>query len=225
MVTISVGKLFAYEITGPKEIAVQRDQTQEANALKPVDPFALLERLSLTTGKAAEFCGVSRRQLCYWTDIGLVTASNEDEEDDSDDDTSSRRVYDFPALYKIMLIKQVLAKVRSLRRAAKEINNFLQQREHEAEDLRASIDKKREEFLSEQSDKLEDLATRSKERMARLNERDEILCLIEGLSPLSQLGRAVSEGDIILEEDPSSCLRLASLIEQLDARLESLPSA
>lgn len=203
---------------------MQRDHTQDANALKPVDPFALLERLCLTTGKAAEFCGVSRRQLCYWTDIGLVSASNEDEED-APEDSSSRRVYDFPALYKIMLIKQVLAKVRSLRRAAKEINNFLQQREREAEDLRTSIDKKREEFLSEQSDRLEELASRAKDRMARLNGRDDLLYLIEGLSPLSHLGRAVSEGDIMLEEDPSSCLRLASLVEQLDARLENLPSA
>jgi len=202
---------------------MQREYSQEREGLKPVDPFALLERLRLTTGKAAEFCGVSRRQLCYWTDIGLVSAvEGEDEEEEEVEEAASRRVYDFPALYKIMLIKQVLSKVKGLRRAAKEINDFLQQRSREAEELRASIDKKRETFLSQQADKLEGLAGQIRDRLPQLRSRDKLLYISEGLSPLQELAQMISSGDTVLEEDPAACLRLASLAEQLEARLDSL---
>lgn len=197
----------------------QRDSASDT--LQPVDPFALLERLRLTTGKAAEFCGVSRRQLCYWTDIGLVTATEDElmEHDDSDD-PASRRSYDFESLYKIMLIKQVLSRVKGLRRAAKEINDFLQQRIRDTEELRASIDKKREAFLSQQADKLDTLGRQVKERYGQVRSREKLLSLSEGLVPLSQMAQSIAAGSTVLEEDPGACLRLASLAEQLEARIE-----
>jgi len=37
-------------------------------SITPIDPSQLLFNLRLSTGKAAEFCHISRRQLCYWTD-------------------------------------------------------------------------------------------------------------------------------------------------------------
>jgi DNA-binding transcriptional MerR regulator len=200
-----------------------RDSNSGADTLQPVDPFALLERLRLTTGKAAEFCGVSRRQLCYWTDIGLVTATEDEamEQDDSED-AASRRSYDFPSLYKIMLIKQVLARVKGLRRAAKEINDFLQQRSRETEELRASIDKKREAFLSSQADKLDGISRQIRERYTQLRSREKLLSLSEGMTPLLQMTQSIASGATVLEEDPATCVRLASLIEQLEARLEGL---
>jgi DNA-binding transcriptional MerR regulator len=200
----------------PKEIAAGIE------TLQPVDPFSLLERLRLTTGKAAEFCGVSRRQLCYWTDIGLVSANEDEGEELEDDGDASRRVYDFAALYKIMLIKQVLAKVKGLRRAAKEINDFLQHRTRERDELQASIDKKREAFLSQQADRLDNIAKQTKERLVHLRTREKLLSLAEGMLPLQQFAVAIASGSTVLEEDPSACLRLSSLIEQLEARLEGL---
>ena len=202
---------------------MQREDSQDRDSLRPVDPFALLERLKLTTGKAAEFCGVSRRQLCYWTDIGLVSAVEEEglEEEDGGD-AASRRVYDFAALYKIMLIKQVLSTVKGLRRAAKEINDFLLQRNREAEELRSSIDKKREAFLSLQADKLDTLARQIRTRLSQIRSRDKLLTMSEGVRPLNELAQMISAGDTVLEEDPAACLRLATLAEQLDARLESM---
>lgn len=199
----------------------QRTSMSGSDALQPVDPFELLERLRLTTGKAAEFCGVSRRQLCYWTDIGLVTASEDEQlELDDNDDAASRRSYDFEALYKIMLIKQVLARVKGLRRAAKEINDFLQQRVRDTEELRASIEKKREAFLSQQADKLDGLARLVKDRYSQVRNRERLLSLTEGLSPLTQIAQSIASGAVVLEEDPAACLRLASLAEQLEARIE-----
>jgi len=168
---------------------MRREFLARKDGLQPIDPFALLERLKLSTGKAAEFCGVSRRQLCYWTDIGLVAASEEDPGEEGED-AASRRVYDFPALYKIMLINQVLSRVKGLRRAAKEINDFLQQRSREAEELHTSIDKKREDFLSHQAGKLDALCRQIKEALARSRSREELFSLSEGLGPLRQLADA-----------------------------------
>jgi len=200
---------------------MRRESPGRKDGLQPIDPFALLERLKLSTGKAAEFCGVSRRQLCYWTDIGLVSASEEDPGEEGGD-AASRRVYDFPALYKIMLIKQVLSRVKGLRRAAKEINDFLQQRSREAEELRTSIDKKREDFLSHQAGKLDALSRQIREALARSRGREELFPLSESLAPLRQLADAISSGSTVLEENPAACLRLASLLEQAEARLAGL---
>jgi len=192
------------------------------DSLHNIDPFALLERLRLTTGKAAEFCGVSRRQLCYWTDIGLVNAIEADPEEAGDEaDAASRRVYDFSALYKIMLIKQALQRVKGLRRAAKETEDFLQRREHLAEELRSSIEKTREAFLSTQAERLENLSRELQSKVAQLNDRETLLALSESLEPLQQVAGEISAGNIVLEEDPASCLRLATLLEQAEARLEN----
>jgi DNA-binding transcriptional MerR regulator len=202
---------------------MQREYSQDRDGLKPIDPLALLQRLKLTTGKAAEFCGVSRRQLCYWTDIGLVSAIEEEsEEDDGEKDAASRRVYDFSALYKIMLIKQVLARSKGLRRAAKEINDFLDQREREAEELGASIEKKREEFLSQQADRLEALSHQIRDILPKIRGREKLLYVSNGIKPLLDMVESISAGGTVLEEDAGACLRLASLVEQLEARLESV---
>jgi DNA-binding transcriptional MerR regulator len=195
------------------------------DSLHNVDPFALLERLRLTTGKAAEFCGVSRRQLCYWTDIGLVNAIEPDpEEEIEEQDAASRRVYDFSALYKIMLIKQALQRVKGLRRAAKETDDFLQRRNREAEELRNSIEKTREAFLSSQAERLDILSRALQERASQLTDREVLLGLSDALEPLQQIAQAISSGSIVLEEDPAACLRLASLLEQAEARLENISS-
>jgi len=207
---------------------MQRDIPHSSDTLQSVDPFELLERLRLTTGKAAEFCGVSRRQLCYWTDIGLVSATEDDpdeEDQDTSEDNTSRRSYDFAALYKIMLIKQVLSRVKGLRRAAKEINDHLAQRNRETEELKASIEKKRDSFLSQQADKLEHLSRQVKEKMHFLQSREKLHSLYNGIVPLVQLSQSIASGNVVLEEDPSSCLRLASLTEQLEARLENLSAS
>jgi DNA-binding transcriptional MerR regulator len=195
----------------------------ENDALHDIDPYALLESLRLTTGKAAEFCGVSRRQLCYWTDIGLVNAIEQDpEEEEGEEDAASRRVYDFEALYKIMLIKQALQRVKGLRRAAKETDDFLQRRNREADELRSSIEKKREVFLTAQADRLESLSQNLQGKITQLGDREVLLSLVDGISSLQQLAQEISSGNIVLEEDPATCLRLASLLEQAEVRVERL---
>jgi DNA-binding transcriptional MerR regulator len=197
-------------------------QADEKELLEPIEPSALLERLKLTTGKAAEFCGVSRRQLCYWTDTGIVSADEGDEDDDSDD--SARRSYDFSSLYRVLLIQQALNTTPGLRRAAREVDQHLAARRRREQELASSIEQKREDFLTEQADLLEALAAKIRDLVPKLRDRKQVLELYSGLEWLSRLADRVLAGEMLLEEDAQACLRLASLVEQAEAKLQTLDS-
>jgi len=192
---------------------------REKEPLQPVEPSELLKGLRLTTGKAAQFCGVSRRQLCYWTDTGIVPSV---EGDDDDGDDSSRRAYDFEALHRVLLIKRALEQSGGLRRAAREVDRYLGQRRRRAEELAASIEQKREEFLTEQAERLEALVSQVQQLLPRLRDREQLLELHRGLEWLEGLAEKVQAGKVLLEEDAETCLRLVSLLEQAEAKLDSM---
>ncbi|MGD0112776.1 MAG: hypothetical protein ABSD48_13030 [Armatimonadota bacterium] len=197
-------------------------QIEEKDILEPVEPALLLQQLKLTTGKAAQFCGVSRRQLCYWTDTGIVSSIESEDEEEPDD--AARRSYDFDALHRVLLIQQALKHTPGLRRAAREVEQHLAARRRRAEELANSIEQKREDFLTEQADMLENLTNKIREQLPRVQSRERLLELYRGMEWLSRLADRVMAGEVLLEEDARSCLRLASLIEQAQARLDGMGS-
>jgi DNA-binding transcriptional MerR regulator len=193
-------------------------QAEEKEILEPVEPALLLQQLRLTTGKAAQFCGVSRRQLCYWTDTGIVSSIESEEEEETED--AARRSYDFDSLHRVLLIQQALKNTPGLRRAAREVEHHLGARKRRAEELANSIEQKREDFLTEQADMLEHLAGKVRQQLQRQQPRERLLELYRGMEWLSRLADRVMAGEVLLEEDARACLRLASLIEQADAKLD-----
>ena len=197
-------------------------QIEEKDILEPVEPALLLQQLKLTTGKAAQFCGVSRRQLCYWTDTGIVSSIESEDEEEPDD--AARRSYDFDTLHRVLLIQQALKHTSGLRRAAREVEQHLAARRRRAEELANSIEQKREDFLPEQADMLENLTNKIREQLPRVQSRERLLELYRGMEWLSRLADRVMAGEVLLEEDARSCLRLASLIEQAQARLDGMGS-
>jgi len=198
-------------------------QADAKEMLEPVEPASLLQQLKLTTGKAAQFCGVSRRQLCYWTDTGIVS-SIEGEEEEEDGDDPARRTYDFDALHRVLLIQQALKRTPGLRRAAREVEQHVAMQRRRGEELATSIEQKREDFLTEQADALERLSAKVRELLLKVRDRQRLLELYGGMEWLSRLADRVMAGEVLLEEDAQGCLRLASLIEQMEAKLESLNS-
>ncbi len=194
------------------------NSSTDKDVLHPVEPSELLRGLRLTTGKAAQFAGVSRRQLCYWTDTGIVNSMEGDEDENED---SARRSYDFEALHRVLLIKQALERSSGLRRAAREVERHLADRKRRADELAASIEQKREEFLTEQADRLEALAERVQQMLPKQRERAQVVELLDALEWLERFTTRVQSGEVLLEEEPETCLRLASLIEQAEAKLES----
>ena len=197
-------------------------QSEEKDVLEPIEPAALLQQLKLTTGKAAQFCGVSRRRLCYWTDTGIVSSIESEDEDDSDD--AARRSYDFDALHRVLLIQQALKHTPGLRRAAREVEQHLAARRRRADELATSIEQKREDFLTEQADMLENLGNKIREQLPKVRDRERLLELYAGLEWLSRMADRVMAGELLLEEDARACLRLASLIEQAEAKIDNLNS-
>jgi len=226
-----------------QEIGVPDNSPAEKRALEPIEPSELLKRLRLSTGKAASFAGVSRRQLCYWTDTGIITPLEEEgteakqggsalagaggrgpglRRDENDDDDPSRRTYGFGSLHRVLLIDQALKQRPGLRRAAREVDQYLAARQRRSEQLASSIEQKREEFLTEQADRLEGLASAIREGLPKVADRARLLDVYNGLESLERLTARVLEGELLLEEDANACLRLASLVEQAEARMEQV---
>jgi DNA-binding transcriptional MerR regulator len=194
--------------------------SSEKEVLEPIEASELLKGLKLTTGKAAQFAGVSRRQLCYWTDTGIVTAIEGEAEED-DDDASSRRTYDFESLHRVLLIKQCLEQSTGLRRAAREVDRYLAERKRGGEELVSSIEQKRDEFLTAQADRLEALVGQIQQLLPKLRDRAQVLEQFYALAWLDRMTQRVQAGEILLEEDATACLRLASLVEQAEAKLQT----
>lgn len=201
------------------------DVSAEKDVLQPIEASELLTGLKLTTGKAAQFAGVSRRQLCYWTDTGIVSSiEGEEEPEEEGSDNSSRRTYDFEALYRVLLIKQALEQSSGLRRAAKEVERYVADRQRRADELAASIEQKREEFLTEQADRLESVIGQVQQLLPKLRDRGRVLELLAALDWLDRMAEQVHGGQVLLEEDAQACLRLAQLVEQSEAKLETMNS-
>jgi DNA-binding transcriptional MerR regulator len=188
------------------------------NSLAPIDPEELLHGLKLTTGKAAEFCDISRRQLCYWTDKGIVETIEGEGEDDGEEGT--RRVYDFLSLRKVLLIKQLLEQGRGLKRATREVDGSLQQSDDE--DLQPDADRRtREDELHRQTERLEQLSeqVRGAVQRGRVSPADlrhvarEIHLFLELM--------AFDEGATLhLQEDTEAANQFRALIDQLVLRID-----
>ena len=71
-------------------------------------------KVRLTTEQVARLCGVSRRQLSYWVQRGIVLAGDG---------------YPAEAVEKVLLIKQELDRGRSLKQATQSVDDYLTQRE------------------------------------------------------------------------------------------------
>ena len=199
------------------------DVSTEKDVLEPIEASELLAGLKLTTGKAAQFAGVSRRQLCYWTDTGIISAIDSADHDD-DGDSASRRTYDFDALYRVLLIKQALEHSSGLRRAARDVERYVAERRRNGDELATSIDQKREEFLTEQADRLDAIVSQIQQLLPRLKDGNHVLELHRALDWLDRAADSVQSGPVLLEEDAKACLRLASLAEQADAKLATMNS-
>ncbi|MCL5108772.1 MAG: MerR family transcriptional regulator [Chloroflexi bacterium] len=78
----------------------------EAGSFLP-DEDELLSRLWLNATDAARVCGVTVRQLTYWTDRGIIRSHNGD-----------GRTYDLAALRKTVAIKRIMLEGYTLEKAA-----------------------------------------------------------------------------------------------------------
>jgi len=131
-------------------MASQGEGRKKKAGLQPIDLGDLLTRLRLGIGQAASLCGVSIRQLSYWTDKGIVQPVDEDR----------TRNYDYPAIEKISLIKQALDQGFSLEGAVAEVEAHLQRREQEKTKIEEMSDSELEQLVLKQAQHMQQLADR-----------------------------------------------------------------
>jgi len=188
-------------------------------SLSPIDPEELLQGLKLTTGKAAEFCDISRRQLCYWTDKGIIETLEEDGEAEGDE-SGARRVYDFTALRKVLLIKQLLEMGRGLKRATREAEFYLQQTEDEM--LEPDADRRTcEEMLQQQTERLLGVSdqVRSAVQRGRVSPAD-MRNIAREIHYLLELLTYEDSATLQLQEDVNAINQFRALIDQLVLHVE-----
>jgi DNA-binding transcriptional MerR regulator len=170
----------------------------------------VLSRLRLSAAEAARVCGVTPRQLIYWTKKGLVRPSA-----DSDHD------FDIFAMEKVIRIRKALEKGHSLERAAQMVAAEMAALSAEVDRLSGMAAADLETELRRRLEKLED-RLRSLRKvlpsslgLARLRRAVALLARIEAQGQLAtttegdgtkaftlRLGRAVDELETLIREAP-----------------------
>jgi len=163
---------------------------------QPVRPDAVLGRLRLTAGKAAELCGVTRRQLCYWTDKGIIPCCGSPKGRDS-----SRRIYDFGGVCKTMMLKRLMDEGRGLRRAVRELRARWRESPVTADE---DPDLGHEHSLLSQAERLARLGDKARQLSAARERRETLVRLVIALQPLAALSRAAFEGRVTLTDAAGS---------------------
>jgi DNA-binding transcriptional MerR regulator len=106
--------------------------------------------LELGIGQAAHLCGVSIRQLSYWTDKGIIKPK----------EVRGSRTYGFDAIEKVCLVKQALDQGYSLEGATTEADSFLARRQKERDGLAKLSGQELHDQVAARADRLQELADR-----------------------------------------------------------------
>ena len=154
---------------------VSRDRG--SSSVRPVDLSRLLERLELGIGQAAQLCGVSIRQLSYWTDKGIIKPS----------DRGSSRTYDYGAIEKVCLIKQALDQGYSLEGAVAEADVFLAQKRKEEDALGAMDEVELRKLVLARGEKLHQFADRIRRGLRTYRVSGDLGRLVASVNGLEKL--------------------------------------
>ncbi|NIM04564.1 MAG: MerR family transcriptional regulator [Armatimonadetes bacterium] len=148
----------------PSDPQIRYPKPRRSN-IHPVDLGDALTHLRLGIGAAAKMCGVSIRQLSYWSDKG-VFSSDPDSKSTQKGRTSSKkssnrsRIFDYPAIEKACLIKQALDLGYSLEAAVSEAEAFLRRNAKEEKRLQRLSETELAATVGEQAQALSGLAER-----------------------------------------------------------------
>jgi len=126
----------------------KRTQSDKNRPLHPVDLDEVTDRLRLGIGQTAELCGISIRQLSYWTDKGMVKTVG----------SKGSRAYDYPAIEKLMMIKQALDQGYSLEGAVSEAETVIGRRNEHKQRLARMSQEELKKLVLSQADQLGQLA-------------------------------------------------------------------
>lgn len=181
-------------------------------AVRPVDLSSLLQRLELGIGQAAHLCGVSIRQLSYWTDKGIIKPT----------DKGGSRTYDYPAIEKVCLIKQALDHGYSLEGAVAEAEAFLARRERERQELAEMPDPELRRVTATRSEKLMHLADRIRRGLRTYRVSGELGRMAASLGGLEKLITFLEANPYTVNTARQIALRVGREAEAVQKELDLL---
>jgi len=124
--------------------------SEEEPAIHPIDLSQTLGRLELGVRPVTKLCGISDKQLTYWTEQGFVQCGRK----------GRNYTYDYAAVEKAALIIQGLERGLSLRRAAKEAQAFLDRRARKQAELESMPIEELQARIVTRAYRLQELASR-----------------------------------------------------------------
>ncbi len=182
------------------------------SSVRPVDFSKLLERLELGIGQAARLCGVSIRQLSYWTDKGIITPIAR----------GSSRTYDYPAIVKVCLIKQGLDEGYSLEGAVAEAEAFLERRDKKQRQLAATPEVELRKLLLARGDRVREFADRIRRGLRTYRVSGDLGRLVASVSGLEKLIAFLEANPYTVNTARQIALRVGREADAVQQELELL---
>ena len=180
--------------------------------IRPVDLTKLLERLELGIGQAAHLCGVSIRQLSYWTDKGIIAPS----------ERGGSRTYSYPAIKKVCLIKQALDQGFSLEGAVAEADAFLAREEEERKQLAGMAESELRKLMGARLDKVQQLADRIRRGLRTYRVSGDLGRMAASLTGLEKLIEFLESNPYTVSTARQIALRVGREAEAVQRELDLL---
>lgn len=189
-----------------------RTEGKRKKGLIAVDINEVVEGLHLGIGQTAALCGVSVRQLSYWTDKGIVQPVDEDRS----------RTYDYTAVEKVCLIKQGLDQGYSLEGAVQEAEAFLRRREEEHHRVEQLSDSELEQLILQQANHLQQLAERIRREIRTYRVSGDLGKVAASLSGVERLIAFFEANPYTVNTARQIALRLGREVSEVENELDLL---
>jgi DNA-binding transcriptional MerR regulator len=185
---------------------------ERSSSVRPVDLSQLLERLELGIGQAAQLCGVSIRQLSYWTDKGIIEPS----------DRGGSRTYDYSAIQKVCLIKQALDQGYALEGAVAEAEAFLDRQTRDERELLQMEEVGLRKLVLARADRLHQFADRIRRGLRTYRVSGDLGRLVASVNGLEKLIAFLEANPYTVNTARQIALRVGREGEQVQEELDLL---
>jgi DNA-binding transcriptional MerR regulator len=182
--------------------------TPHRRGLDPIDPSEVLDRLVLGIGQAAAVCGVSVRQLSYWTEKGFIAPVHH----------HKGRAYDYAALEKTWLIKDGLSQGYTLDGAVAAAEVFLRRRNEERKQVDRLSGPQLDQFLLSQAEHLRHTADRIR-REVETSRRANLGELAVSCSGVQGILAMLERNPNVVTTAADLALRLGKAVEEVEKEL------
>jgi DNA-binding transcriptional MerR regulator len=191
---------------------VEAAHERSSSSVRPVDLSKLLERLELGIGQAAQLCGVSIRQLSYWTDKEIVKPTEK----------GGSRTYDYQAIEKVYLIKQALDQGYSLEGAVQEATTYLARRDRKQKKVAGMPEAELRKLAAERPDRLRQFAGRIRRGLRTYRVSGDLGRLVASVSGFERLIAFLEANPYTVNTARQIALRVGREAERVQEELNLL---